>query len=388
MLIDEADTDPQRDALRAAGAIAGDAFDEYVAYLEGLLPQCEGTWVYGEERYSRQLQEREALNFDARSLREMGQAEYERLDAEMRALCKGRRGARTIGAAFCSTRMTTTIRRRKKPCAATYEEWTEKSRVFLAEKGIVTMPDGESCSVEPAAVFSRPLIARRLIQRAAGLLRPTLGPLLRAHRAGRHVGGRASRSASPPTATPRSRRRRSTRHIPGHHWHITWSKIHAPKLRLVLGTPYFSEGWALYAERVMRERGFFEDPIQELQHLEATIFRAARIVCDTSLHMGEMTYEEGVRYMTGADAAERADCPRGGRALLLLAHPGVGVSDRVPRDPAHPRTVPGSARLRQRGSQGRAHRGHPRVPRHDRGKRSHARRPGRAGGHGHGLTVP
>ena len=79
---------------------------------------------------------------------------------------------------------------------------------------------------------------------------------------------------------------------------MTWSKIHAPRLRLVLQTPYFSEGWALYAERVMRERGFFTDPIQELFHLEATIFRAARIVVDTSLHMGEMTYDEAVEFMT------------------------------------------------------------------------------------------
>jgi uncharacterized protein (DUF885 family) len=85
---------------------------------------------------------------------------------------------------------------------------------------------------------------------------------------------------------------------PGHHWHISWSKIHAPRLRRVLQTPYFSEGWALYAERVMRERGFFEDPIHVLNHLEATIFRAARIVVDTSLHIGEMTYDEAVTYMT------------------------------------------------------------------------------------------
>jgi uncharacterized protein (DUF885 family) len=85
---------------------------------------------------------------------------------------------------------------------------------------------------------------------------------------------------------------------PGHHWHITWSKIMAAPLRLVLGTPYFSEGWGLYAERVMRERGFFTDPIQELYHLEATIFRAARIVVDTSLHMGEMTYDEAVKFMS------------------------------------------------------------------------------------------
>ncbi len=85
---------------------------------------------------------------------------------------------------------------------------------------------------------------------------------------------------------------------PGHHWHITWSKIHASHIRLVLGTPYFSEGWALYAEQVMRERGFFTDPVQELYHLEATLFRAARIIVDTSLHIGDMDFEQGVTFMT------------------------------------------------------------------------------------------
>ena len=48
----------------------------------------------------------------------------------------------------------------------------------------------------------------------------------------------------------------------------------------------------------MRERGFFTDPLQELYHLEATIFRAARIVVDTSLHLGEMSFEEAVEFMT------------------------------------------------------------------------------------------
>ena len=52
----------------------------------------------------------------------------------------------------------------------------------------------------------------------------------------------------------------------------------------------------------MRERGFFTDPVQELYHLEATIFRAARIVVDTSLHMGEMTHDEAVEYMLAKTA--------------------------------------------------------------------------------------
>lgn len=45
---------------------------------------------------------------------------------------------------------------------------------------------------------------------------------------------------------------------PGHHWHLVMRKANPSDVRRVYSTPYFSEGWALYAERVMRERGFFE----------------------------------------------------------------------------------------------------------------------------------
>src|SRR4029079_13416389 len=84
---------------------------------------------------------------------------------------------------------------------------------------------------------------------------------------------------------------------PGHHWHLGMRAGNRSNVRRVYSTPYFSEGWALYAERVMRERGFFEDPVQELHHLNASLFRAAPIIADTSLHLGEMTFDEAVTYM-------------------------------------------------------------------------------------------
>jgi uncharacterized protein (DUF885 family) len=84
---------------------------------------------------------------------------------------------------------------------------------------------------------------------------------------------------------------------PGHHWHLVMAKSHPSHVRRAFSTSYFSEGWALYAERAMREQGFFEDPRQELYHVEATIFRAARIVVDTSLHVGEMSFDDGVKFM-------------------------------------------------------------------------------------------
>src|SRR5262249_17503955 len=93
---------------------------------------------------------------------------------------------------------------------------------------------------------------------------------------------------------------------PGHHWHLVMRKRQKSRIRLVFGTPFFNEGWALYTERVMREQGFFTEPLQELYHLNATLFRAARIVVDTSLHMGEMSHDEAVDYMATKTALPEA----------------------------------------------------------------------------------
>jgi uncharacterized protein (DUF885 family) len=294
MLADEAETDEQRERLRTAGAKAGDAFDKFVAHLGTLVDQASGTWVYGEERYSRQLKEREALNFDARSLREMGQAEYDRLDDEMRDVARAAKGTddwrQVLEEANDDHQPTEEAMRQE------YDSWTRKSHDFLASTGLVTLPEGEQCEVVPSPVFTRPLIAVASYSGPPAFSTSLQGhffvPIAPEGTSEEEVQQRLasnSNSSIPTTAVHEA--------YPGHHWHIMWSKTQAPKLRLVMGTPYFSEGWALYAERVMRERGFFEDPLHVLNHLEATIFRAARIVVDTSLHMGEMTYDEAVKFM-------------------------------------------------------------------------------------------
>jgi uncharacterized protein (DUF885 family) len=85
---------------------------------------------------------------------------------------------------------------------------------------------------------------------------------------------------------------------PGHHWHLVTVQQNPRPIRKVLGTSYFTEGWGLYAEKLMREHGFFTDKRHELCQLDARIFRAARIVVDTSLHIGDMTFEEAVTFMS------------------------------------------------------------------------------------------
>ena len=113
---------------------------------------------------------------------------------------------------------------------------------------------------------------------------------------------------------------------PGHHWHLMTMKEARPIRRLFTST-YFVEGWALYAEAMMRQAGFFT-PEQELGHLEARLLRAARIVVDTSLHLGEMEAEDAVAFMREHALLPLPTAPLGGRPLLRLAHSGLRVPHR------------------------------------------------------------
>jgi uncharacterized protein (DUF885 family) len=297
---DVEDLDAQ-DRLRQAGEAAAPHLDRYVAHLEALLPQAHGSWALGEEGYTRILQEREVLGDDARSLRERGQAELRRLDAEMSALAREATGSADYVEVL---RQDDANHPPTEPAMLeAYADWTARARAFLAETGLVTLPEGETCAVVPSPVFQRPVLGV-----ASYIAPPAFSDRQRGHffvpfapdgASEEEVQARLSNNSYggiPTTAVHEA--------YPGHHWHLVMRKRNPSAVRRVYSTPYSSEGWALYAERVMRERGFFEDPLHVLQHLNATLFRAARIVVDTSLHLGEMSFEEAVSFMV-----ERAALP-------------------------------------------------------------------------------
>ena len=77
--------------------------------------------------------------------------------------------------------------------------------------------------------------------------------------------------------------------VPGHHLQIAQVRYLADTLsryqRTLAGTSGHAEGWALYAERLMGELGYLDDPADELGMLNAHAFRAARVVIDIGLHL-------------------------------------------------------------------------------------------------------
>jgi uncharacterized protein (DUF885 family) len=290
----EAGTDRDRARLAEAGAEAARALDAWASHLDDMSRTATGSWQLGEERYTRLLREREALPYDARSLRDRGRTEYDRLTAEMRDLTRSAWGTDEWNAVL--ERSNEDHPATEEEMRRTYAAWTAKARQFLVETGLVTIPEGESCDVLPSPPFQRPLLGV-----ASYMSPPAFAPSLLGHFFVPFApeGASAAEIQKRLAANSFGHIPTTTVHeaYPGHHWHLVVRKTRARRLRRVLGTPYFNEGWGLYAERLMRERGFFTEPIQELNHLKATLFRAARIVVDTSLHLGEMSYEEAVTFM-------------------------------------------------------------------------------------------
>jgi uncharacterized protein (DUF885 family) len=290
-------TEVEDDALRArlaeAGASAASAFASLLPVLEQLADEGGGGFAIGDERYSAMLRERELLDVDARGLRARGQEQYDLLAAELAEVAHAIAGHDDWRAVLVEANAD----RPETPEAmlAGYAEWTERAQRYLAEHGLVTLPDGESCRVVPSPPFQRPVLAV-----ASYFAPPAFKPSLMGRfnvpyppegTSAEELAERLADNSYPsmPTTTVHEA-------YPGHHWHYVTMQGVRP-LRRVASTSYFSEGWALYAERMMREQGFFDDPRYDLCHLDARIFRAARIIVDTSLHIGEMTYDEGVEFM-------------------------------------------------------------------------------------------
>ncbi|MEX0158500.1 MULTISPECIES: DUF885 domain-containing protein [unclassified Microbacterium] len=79
--------------------------------------------------------------------------------------------------------------------------------------------------------------------------------------------------------------------VPGHHLQIAQAVYNRTELnswrRLLAGTSGHAEGWALYAERLMQQLGYLDDPADRLGMLDGQRMRAARVVLDIGVHLGK-----------------------------------------------------------------------------------------------------
>jgi len=85
--------------------------------------------------------------------------------------------------------------------------------------------------------------------------------------------------------------------VPGHHLQIGQAVYNRATLntwrRQLAGTSGHAEGWALYAERLMEQLGYLDDPADRLGMLDGQRMRAARVVLDIGVHLGKRRPDGG-----------------------------------------------------------------------------------------------
>jgi uncharacterized protein (DUF885 family) len=86
--------------------------------------------------------------------------------------------------------------------------------------------------------------------------------------------------------------------IPGHHLQLSLAQEmgNLPEFRRHAGYTAFVEGWALYAERLGKEVGHYQDPYSDYGRLENEMWRAIRLVIDTGVHEKHWSREQMVSY--------------------------------------------------------------------------------------------
>ncbi len=283
---------------RAIGE-ANVALEAHGAWLRETLEQGADDWPLGSDRYDELVRLRDFGDLDVDAILEIG---YQQLHANLEAR---RAAARELDP---DADLATVIDRLKRDHPATFEEALDgyrvamaRSRAYLVEHRLATIPDGEAIeviatpeylrSVMPFAAYFAP--ARfDADQRGLYIVTPAVDDDPNAMR--EHYRASISNTSIHEA-------------YPGHHLQLHVANQHPSLTRMLTDAPEFVEGWGMYSEQMMREQGFDAGPAFRTAMYTDAIWRACRIILDVRMHRGELTPEAATDFLVEHTSFETAN---------------------------------------------------------------------------------
>ena len=116
---------------------------------------------------------------------------------------------------------------------------------------------------------------------------------------------------------------------PGHHFQIARAQEQAnlPLFRRYSYQGAYIEGWGLYAEKLGKEAGFYQDPYDDFGRLSLEIWRAVRLVLDTGIHHKRWTRDQSIAYMRANTLSSDLDIAR--EVDRYFTSPGQATSYKI-----------------------------------------------------------
>jgi len=279
----------ERRRLERAGREATAAVATYAEWLRGTLAGGTDDWALGAERYDRLVELRAFDGLDADAILAIGEAQL----AEQKAARIA--AAREIDPTAAEATVIDAI---KADHPATFDDALEayrdamrRARSHLIEHGIASVPPDEQLEVIPTPEYLRNTIP------FAAYFEP---PKFDSDPSGIYI---VTPSVDDAAGAMREHNLSSISNTsiheayPGHHLQLAVAIRHPSLTRFLTDAPEFTEGWAMYAEQMMREEGFDAAPNYRLNMHTDAIWRACRIILDVRMHRGELGVDEAVRFL-------------------------------------------------------------------------------------------
>ncbi|MBN1956066.1 MAG: DUF885 domain-containing protein [Anaerolineae bacterium] len=283
-------------AMTEAGQAAAQAVQAYAAFLQSdVLPQAQGDFAAGKDLFDELLREEHMVDYDADELHEIGWEQLRLTRERMEQVARQIDPDKTVQELLEEAKG-------DHPTAegllAAYEQAMENARQYVIDHQIASIPAGESLRIIETPAYMRPVIPYAAYIPAGILEEQQEGVFI----------------VTPvdPNAAPEEQEQKLKGHFytklpvtalheayPGHHLQLTWANRQEtiPRRMGSFLATLFIEGWAFYCEEMMEQRGYIAAPIQRLGRLSDQLWRAARIVLDTSLHTRGMTVDEAVQFL-------------------------------------------------------------------------------------------
>ncbi len=244
----------------------------------------------GEKRYENDIYARTTTHMTPDEIHQLGLREMERIEAEMTAIAK-KEGFPDLASFRAS------LKTNPKYIPGSAEQILDDYRHYIGQMEpklpeLFTLLPKSPVTVEAIPAFDASAMTHYVIGTADG------------KRPGRVVvatSNFADRSLIEDEATAYHEG------VPGHHMQLSVQQQlqGLPKFRLHgLGFNAYIEGWALYAEQLGKEVGFYQDPVSDYGRLSSELFRAVRLVVDTGIHAKGWSREQVVDFFRKSGAAD------------------------------------------------------------------------------------
>jgi uncharacterized protein (DUF885 family) len=300
-----------RARLERAIELARAAVQEHQKWLEtSLVPKAQGEFRIGPELYDAKLAFALMSPLSRKDIRARAESEVTRVRGEMYAVARnvltGREGAPALpeqptaaeqqAAIAAALDLAYAERPARDGVVDLARKTLDEATAFVRARDFVTVPD------EPLEIILMPEFQRGV----AVAYCDSPGPLDKGQRTFYAV------SPIPDDWTDaqadsflREYNSRSIANLgiheamPGHFLQIAHSNRYPSVLRAMLFSGPFVEGWAVYAERVMREQGFRgDDPLMRLVQLKWYLRAVTNAIMDSAIHVDGMTRDEAMQLMT------------------------------------------------------------------------------------------